>query len=215
MHLIMFDIDGTLVNSFKFDEECYLKAAKMVLGVEISSNWDDYINATDVGILDEAIDRYKIRGQKYHLHKKFREVFIGLITEYIDNNPKSVREIYGAYRFIQYLCKQKNVRVAFASGGLEETAKLKLKAAEIDINGCAFASSSDHHSRTEIMRIAELRASPGATFKSKTYFGDALWDKKASKTLGYRFILVGDRIKHENQITDFKDMESILAMLNL
>jgi len=211
----MFDIDGTLVNSFKFDEECYLKAARVVLGVEISSNWDDYKHATDVGILYEAIGRYKIQGQKHLIHQKFRKVFIGLITEYIDNNPKSVHEIFGAARFIRYLCKQKNVRVAIASGGLEETAKLKLKAAGIDINGCAFASSSEHHTRTEIMRMAESKASLGATFKSKTYFGDALWDKKASKSLGYRFILVGDRIKHKNQITDFKDMKSILAMLNL
>ena len=51
----MFDIDGTLVNSNDFDEECYLKAAETVLSVKISSDWENYEHATDSGILNEVI----------------------------------------------------------------------------------------------------------------------------------------------------------------
>ena len=36
MHLIMFDVDGTLVESFGFDETCYLKADDEVIGEKIS-----------------------------------------------------------------------------------------------------------------------------------------------------------------------------------
>ena len=215
MHLIMFDIDGTLVNSSEFDEVCYLKAAQIVLGVEISSNWEDYTFATDAGILDEAINRYSFSGKKKDIHVKFKQVFAKLISEYIASNPDDVQEVEGASQFLQHLFTLDNVRVAIATGGWEETAKLKLKAANIDFYGCAFASSSDHYKRTEIMNIAESRASGAIPFKSKTYFGDASWDKKASKILNYRFVLVGNRIDHEMQIDDYKNKENVLNMLGL
>jgi len=211
----MFDIDGTLVNSSEFDEMCYLKAARIVLGVEISSNWEDYTFATDAGILDEAINRYSIPGSKKYIHEKFKQVFKKLISEYIASNPDDVQEVEGASQFFQHLCTLDTVRVAIATGGWEETAKLKLKAANINLNGCAFASSSDHYKRTEIMKIAESRASGPIPFKSKTYFGDASWDKKASKMLNYRFVLVGNRIEHEIQIDDYKNKADVLNMLGL
>jgi phosphoglycolate phosphatase-like HAD superfamily hydrolase len=215
LHLIMFDIDGTLVNSSGFDEVCYLKAAQNVLDVDISSNWEEYSFATDAGILDEAIKRYNVLGDKSHIQQKFKQVFVRLISEYIATNPESVLEIKGAARFIKYLLNLENVKVAIATGGWEETAKLKLKAANVNVNGCAFASSSDHYNRTEIMKMAESRTSNNVLFESKTYFGDATWDKEASNFLNYRFILVGNRIKHEIQIEDFQDKEGILSILNL
>lgn len=211
----MFDIDGTLVNSYKFDEECYLKAAKNVLGITISSNWSEYEHATDAGILDEAIDRYKIPGDKNQIQQEFKKIFIEMVTYYIGNNPSSVSEIKGASCFIKYLNKQENCKVAIATGGWEETAKLKLEAAGIDVDGCTFASSSDNHARVNIMGTAESKALSDIPFMSKTYFGDASWDKEASEHLNYKFILVGNRIEHINQIKDFKDMNSILTMLNL
>jgi phosphoglycolate phosphatase-like HAD superfamily hydrolase len=215
LHLIMFDVDGTLVDSVQFDAECYLNAAQTVLGVKISSDWEGYKHATDTGILYEVIDRYKIPGQKSKILQEFRNVFVGLITESIVKNPGGVREIEGASRFIRYLRSQKNVRVAFATGCLAETARLKLEAAGIDVDGCAFASASDHPSRTEIITIAESRAAPEVPLDSRTYFGDASWDKKASQSLGYDFILVGNRIENERRILDFEDMESVLDLLNL
>jgi len=211
----MFDIDGTLVNSSEFDEVCYLKAAKIVLSGEISSNWEDYAFATDAGILNEAINRYSFPGNRKYIHVKFKQVFAKLISEYIASNPDDVKEVEGASEFLQHLFTLDNVRVAIATGGWEETAKLKLKAANINFDGCAFASSSDHYKRTEIMKIAESRASGAIPFKSMTYFGDASWDKKASKMLNYRFVLVGNRIEHEIQIDDYKSKDDILNMLGL
>ena len=71
----MFDIDGTLINSNKFDEDCYIKTARTVLGIDISSNWEEYPFATDSGILDEIIRRYRISGNKKIIHQNFRHVF--------------------------------------------------------------------------------------------------------------------------------------------
>jgi phosphoglycolate phosphatase-like HAD superfamily hydrolase len=211
----MFDIDGTLVNSSKIDETCYLEAVHIVLGIKISSDIEDYTHATDSGILYEVIRRHNIPGDKKQIFKTFRHTFYKLISESISNNPKEIQEIKGASQFINHLQTLKNVKIAFATGGWEETAKLKLRAANIDITGLPFASSSDHYKRTEIMQIAESRVLNNIPFQSKIYFGDAIWDKEASKILNYTFVLVGNRIEHEIQIDDFQKIDDILSSLDL
>ena len=65
------------------------------------------------------------------------------------------------------------------------------------------------------MKSAEFMASSSIPFITKTYFGDASWDKKASEILNYRFILVGNGVKNKYQIENFKDIEAVLSILNL
>ena len=211
----MFDIDGTLVDSYGLDEKCYLKASEIVLGVKISSNWAEYKNATDAGVLEEAIEKYKVQGDKFELQKRFKDTFIKLVSEFIESSLNRVNEIGGANDFIQYLVKQENCKVAIATGGWEETAKLKLLAAGVDVNGCSFSSSSEFHSRIEIMKSAESKAFSDVPFESKIYFGDGSWDKQASELLNYKFILVGNRFKYKTQITDYKNIEAIIKVMAL
>lgn len=215
LHLVMFDIDGTLIHSCDFDETCYLEAAREVLGIKISPDWNHYHDPTDAGILNEILERYEISGDRREICKKFKRVFTNRISDYIRRNQGKVYEIKGAAQFIRYLCRQKNVEVAIATGGWEEPAKLKLEAAGIDIEKCAFASSSDHYSRTGIMQMAESRIRNHDSFMSRTYFGDAPWDLEASKKLNYTFISVGNRIKHTLQLDDYIPMEKAIAVLGL
>lgn len=42
MHLVLFDIDGTLVESYDFDTECFQAAIQDVLGVTIRPDWGHY-----------------------------------------------------------------------------------------------------------------------------------------------------------------------------
>ena len=215
MHLIMFDVDGTLVDSTGFDETCFLKTAEFLFGFQISSDWDSYEYATDTGILNEIFDRYKIPGDRITLIQKFRNIFFELISEHIYSNPDCINEIKGAADFIKDLAQRENCRVAIATGGWEDTAKLKLKAAGIDITGCSFASSSDHFSREGIMKAAESMSFNGTQFESRIYFGDAYWDKKACENMDYRFILVGNRIEHEEFVQDYSNKDGLFRMLGL
>ena len=215
MHLVMFDVDGTLVDSTGFDEACFLRAAELMFDIKILPDWDSYKYATDIGILIEAIERYRIPGDRDTLVKRFREVFLELISGHIHDNPGCIREIPGAADFLRDLSERENYSVAIATGGWGETAKLKLKAAGVDISGCTFASSSDHYSREGIMTAAESAASGDVQFESRIYFGDAPWDKKACKNLNYRFILVGERFEHKEMIQDYSDKEYIIAMLGV
>ena len=48
MHLVMFDIDGTLTETMKADEECFVRSFKAVFGfADINTDWSHYPRTTD------------------------------------------------------------------------------------------------------------------------------------------------------------------------
>ena len=212
MHLVMFDVDGTLVDSSGFEDECFLKAIHDVIKTPVDSDWSNYAHVTDTGILNDIIDRNGLAGDREHIHSEVKRSFIRYVQSYLSHTR--AREIEGAAAFIQNLRRRDDVALAIATGGWEETARLKLTSAGIDHAGIAFASGSDHTTRTGIMKIAEEKTG-GKVFIAKTYFGDAIWDLKASRELNYNFILVGDRIHHPKQIMDFHPSAPILALIGL
>ena len=58
MHLIMFDLDGTLLKSKALDVRCFSGALKAVLGVEsVNGDWGQLKYVTDEGIVSEIAAR--------------------------------------------------------------------------------------------------------------------------------------------------------------
>ena len=56
MHALLFDIDGTLLDSNGVDGELYITAVRCVLSdVRIRESWGCYRHVTDAGILDEIL----------------------------------------------------------------------------------------------------------------------------------------------------------------
>ena len=55
MHLVMFDIDGTLVDSAGFEGDFYAEAVESVLNVRVNRNWDVYEHVSDSGILEQVL----------------------------------------------------------------------------------------------------------------------------------------------------------------
>jgi len=212
LHLVMFDIDGTLVNSSSFEDACYSKAVREVIKHPVDTDWTKYINATDSGILNEIIDRNDLDRDRDNIHREVKLSFISHIKAHLHHTP--VNEIEGASAFMQLLRQRDDVVLAIATGGWAETARLKLESAGIDYSGIAFSSGSDHAGRVGIMKIAEAKCSEiGLT--SKSYFGDAIWDKKASYELGFNFILVGNQISHAKQILNFNNSDKVLELIGL
>ena len=73
----IFDIDGTLVDSFGFDDACYISAIREVLGeVYIHNDWSKYKNVTDTGSLRQIMEENKIeeKGKMRILGRKLFEL---------------------------------------------------------------------------------------------------------------------------------------------
>ena len=215
MHLILFDIDGTLVDSHEFDAELYVRAVREVLGMEIGDDWSAYRNVTDGGILDEIIDNAGLKTDRTRIHREVKDTFAGLVSEYLEEQGGRLPEIPGARVFLADLQSRSGVAVGLATGGWEETARMKLKAAGLGADELGLATGSDALTRVEIMQIAAKRALSGATAGRSTYFGDGVWDKRASEALRYKFIAIGNHVEHPARFADFRDPAPILEALGL
>ena len=215
MHLVMFDIDGTLVDSAGFDGELYAAAVRSVLNVEVDRNWDAYEHVSDRGILEQLLRDARFDGERAELAARVQQRFVTLVGDYIERQPAAVREIPGARVLVERLLSMPHVRVAVATGGWGPTGLLKLGHVGIDVERLGFASSSDAPARVEIMRLAAQRALRGAPVTRTTYFGDGPWDRRASAALGYDFVAVGGAVAHALVVADFSAVETILAALGL
>ena len=213
IHLILFDIDGTLVDSDEFDSELYVRAVREVLGIEVGDDWSAYRNVTDGGILDEIIDNAGLTAGRLGIQSQVKAVFAGLVSEYLDEREGRLPEIEGAGAFLAELESLSEVALALATGGWEETARMKLRAAGLDRYSVPLASGSDALTRVEIMQIAEKRALASRKASRRTYFGDGIWDKRASEELGYDFIAIGDKVQHNARYPNFRYKRTILAHL--
>ena len=212
MHLVMFDIDGTLVESYDFDAECFSAAVKVELGVSIGSDWTRYKHVTDSGILNQLIDELNLTHDRERIELSVKAEFTAQIKDHLSRHQ--VYAIDGAAEFLAKLDERKDVALAYATGGWLETARMKLDAADIRLPEIPIASSSDHYSRIEIMKKAQNKAGYGH-YKSITYFGDGPWDLKASLDLGYNFVLVGNRIDYHKSISNFKETDLALNYIGI
>jgi len=212
MHLIMFDIDGTLIESNDFDSICFSRAVNDVLNITVDTNWKRYKHVSDLGILRQLIAESTDLQINDSIVDSVKERFLMHLNLHMENTK--IEQIPGASNFVEYLQSRPDVTVSLATGGWYESAQLKLNAAGVNSTNIPIASSSDHYSRTEIMKISE-RLTQEDTFQSKTYFGDGVWDLDASKLLNYGFVLVGDRVDWEPSVENYSDISGILNHIGL
>jgi len=208
MRYIIFDVDGTLTESNELDTSCYKNAILKYADVTFKNDWGDYKHVTDSGILKEIIDSHNLQKHETELTHRIKQSFIDNIRSHIQKIP--VAEVSGAGHFIDLLKFRSDIRIGIATGGWQETAKLKLNSTGIDIDGIEISSSNDAISRINIMQHS-LRRMGGEPSSRVTYFGDASWDKKACKKLDWNFILVGNSIEHHQQINNFNQTVEVLA----
>ena len=144
----IFDIDGTLVESFGFDDACYISAIREVLGeVHIHDDWSKYTNVTDTGSLRQIMEENKI--QEKEQIKEVRTKFGELIGQYLQNGGKCCPK-KGAIRLIDKLLITEGYEVGFATGGWRHTAKMKLQHAGFNLKNMILTSSDDGDERGTI-----------------------------------------------------------------
>ena len=144
MHLVVFDIDGTLTATNKVDNECFVLAMQEVLQItDIDTDWTKYRNVTDQGCLEEIVHRHKRRyGTETELNR-VKQRHLALLQERADSDAKLFRSIAGAHETIERLKMLPNVRIALATGAWLESAQIKLRTARFTMEGIPMATCND------------------------------------------------------------------------
>ena len=188
MKAIIFDIDGTLIESMAVDTELYFVAVREVLGpVKVRRDLRDYAHVTDSGILAQLLEE---NGFDYdsNVVAQIQAIFVDGIQQHIAASGP-FPAIDGALQFFDRSLEANDTGVAIATGGWRRSAVLKLASAGFRIDGIPLVTADDSPSRVDIMRTA--LAGIGEHFESVTYFGDAEWDRRACDALGWNFVAVG------------------------
>ena len=193
MTLVMFDVDGTLTESSTLDSAAYLDALADVFGFrDVSGDWAGYKQVTDAGILDEV---FRVRSGRAptaeeiaRMHGRFVELVSARLAE-----AGGLRPVAGAAEMLAQLSASPEHAVTYASGGWGASARLKLRAAGLPVDGVPGAFSDDALSREDICRISRRRAEAqsACAFGRVVYVGDGVWDVRTSRNLGYGFVGIG------------------------
>jgi len=188
MEASVFDIDGTLLESFETDSDLFVVAVRRVLGVAaVNTDWSAYPHVTDQGILREIMRSNGIAPTRA-LFEATRREFVALLRSHIETRGP-FPEIPGARDFVADLVAREGHYVAYATGAWRESALVKLVSAGFPVEGIRLSTSSEFEDRAGIMRDAV--ANPPAPLTRITYYGDGVWDRLAAAGLGWDFVPVG------------------------
>ena len=207
MHLVMFDIDGTLVDSAGFDSALYVEAVQHVLKVEIDSDWNTYEHVSDSGILAEVAAPRAARRRARRAPRACSSA----------SSAGPFATLVGAARSsARGGCQRCRARVPVATRRRLRTARLKLAHVGIDVERLGFASSSDARARTDIMRLAAERAMQGTSVYTRHLLRRRrVGPPRGASALGYDFIAVGKAVPHAVAYADLRETEAILAQLGV
>lgn len=201
--IVVFDLDGTLVDTDGFDGTLFCQAVREVIGaVDIDESWQRYRQVTDAGVLQEILEDNALEGSD-RLKTRVRKLFADKVESHIGNGGEC-RAILGARAAIDSL-RRHGCKVGIATGGWGHTANMKLAAAAISTDGLVVSTCDDSPDRVEIMTTCLKKL--GGTRDRAVYVGDAIWDLEASDRAGWAFIGVGAKLKKkcDGWISDFTD----------
>ncbi|MEM6686896.1 MAG: HAD hydrolase-like protein [Bacteroidota bacterium] len=195
-NLLIFDIDGTLLDSEHVHQKGFVKALHSI-GVEVvNTDWESYEHLTDSFIAKQSYERYVNRRFSDDVLQQFETAFLKKIKDC------QVAEIAGANRFLQYILSETNYAICFATGSLLLPAKLKLNRAGIIYNPSLLEASNQYVTREEIVKAAIAKAKKYfevTNFNRIISLGDGIWDAKTAINLGIEFIGIGEGNKEKLQ----------------
>ncbi len=198
---IIFDLDGTLIQSTDFDDAYFKEAITEITGIkQFRKDWNDYTNVTDSGLLKEIFSDAEVEFD-HVIESEIKDIFFRKMKTLFASGYQ-IEPILGAREMLEKLCAA-DIPYGIATGGWGCTAKLKMKAAGLPTPQY-IASSDNAAERSKIMLECLEKMKPN---ENPVYFGDGEWDACATAELGWRFVGVGPRLKTKTQfwIENFQD----------
>lgn len=188
-NLVIFDIDGTVVNSEHQHLESINYGFEKTGCHEVNRDWHSYAHVTDFHVYSRIFEDNHKRKMTFGDIDLFQHHVMQRLNEL-----PPMTEIPGAVNFIQKVWNSEKWDLAFATGSLYETALKKLGDPGIKYKAGIVIASNRIESREELIHAAEEAAK--RMFQVNTYehilsCGDAMWDVKTAINLNVPLLGVG------------------------
>jgi phosphoglycolate phosphatase-like HAD superfamily hydrolase len=221
MRLVIFDVDGTLTQTMKADEECFVRSLAEVCGFgDVDTDWSRYKHATDSGVFHEIYESRTGRSPSPSEISRFRQHFAGLLAQVL--SEAAFAAVAGAPLLLSLVADSAEYRIALATGAWRDSARLKMTSAGLCYDDYPAASSDDALDRESIIRLSMQRAAERyGRVGSTVYVGDGVWDARACRSVGIPFIGIATdgraaRLSAEGAVCvfpDFSDPDLFLSSL--
>ena len=195
MHLVVFDVDKTLIDTGTVDMDCFWQAAKELF--RLPSDYPTWVeglkDVTGVAILSLFCEQALARKISASELDWFKDRFVGILEAAVLKNVNCFRAMPGAADVLAAISAAGGFEAAIATGCFRHSAEFKLQSAGLHDPDIPFASCDDARSREEIMTISAQRAvaKHGRNVSAVTYVGDGIWDFQAAQRLSWNFIGIG------------------------
>jgi len=222
--IVIFDIDGTLLELLQAESNAYLRAFRVCYGITgLSDDWDSYRYRTDIEIAREILERHFTRPCTTSEVSKVLDTFKSLLQREVYGRGIMPKLIHGIRDVLDALYKRADVGLALATGNPEQISKLRLEKADIwQYFGCG-SFAEDGKDKTSILSKALSRCHEIwhdiVRREDIIYIGDHPSDAIAAQKLGVYFIGVtghADRfhgLVNDQTYSDYRDPDGFLNHL--
>lgn len=193
MRLVLFDIDGTLLNSAGLGRASMRLALGSIFGSPGNPAYR-YDGKTDKQIVRDVM---RLEGHSdEHIDSRMDELiatYLEGLSEGVKSGKFNVRPLEGVVELLDALEPRKDVVLGLLTGNVEVGARTKLKAAGIDPDRFRVnAFGSDHEHRPELPAVAQRRASENLGLEivggRMVVIGDTPADIACGRSLGAKAI---------------------------
>jgi phosphoglycolate phosphatase len=225
MRLVLFDIDGTLLNSGGLGRASMQRALGLVFGSPGNPSYR-YDGKTDKQIVRDVM---RLEGHSdEHIDarmEKLIELYLEGLREGAKSGKFNVRPLDGVVELLDALEARENVVLGLLTGNVEPGARVKLTAAGINPERFRVnAFGSDHEHRPRLPAIAQRRASETLGLEivgdRLIVIGDTPADIECGRSLGARAIGVAsghytvEQLQEHNPFAVFPSLKNTPQVLD-
>lgn len=228
--LVLFDLDGTLVNAAGAGRTALRKAMKELYGKTPEFEHGLISGRTDLDNFSIVYELLKKKKPTAAELKKIKAKYLELLPLEVHAvvRSKKYKIIPGTQKFLDLLIKNKNIILGLGTGNLEEGAAIKLAPSKLGKYFPIGGFGEDGHTREDMLLAAVKRANK--KFKTKLtpdqvyVVGDTHRDICAAKNCGFHSAVLtngfGDahkiqRAAAELEIKDLKDLSTLCVWLGI
>lgn len=225
MLLVLWDVDGTLVDTAGRGRDAFDEVFEAVVG-QPPGDPVAFAGHTDHQIALAMLDRVGHAGEA-HVPRMLEELASALAAK-VDDIRAAGRALPGAREALQALAEREGVVSSLLTGNIEANAALKLAAfgldslVDLEVGGYG---SDPHRSRADLVAVARERAAAkyGAEPADTVLVGDTPLDVRAAREAGARSVAVAsgpygvDVLREVAAVVleDLRDTSGLLAALGL
>lgn len=147
--LVLFDIDGTLIDSGEAGTRSLNKTFFQLFGIKDAFGKIKMAGKTDTQIIREGLRFHGLSDNNGGV-EKITQKYVDILKEEIQNPWRKVNP--GVYEILKLLL-DKNIHVGLLTGNIEEGARIKLTPFELNKYFPAGAFGSDHEDRDMLLPI--------------------------------------------------------------